>query len=44
MLQPQGGGGQRYGSKEQQVLELGSGEIAEQHEHFARCDQQSYKL
>jgi ribonucleoside-diphosphate reductase alpha chain len=34
----------RYGSKGQQVLELGSGETAEQHEHFARCDPQACKL
>ena len=34
----------RYGSKGQQVLELGMGETAAQHEHFARCDPQACKL
>ncbi len=34
----------RYGSKGQQVLELGIGETAAQHEHFARCDPQACKL
>jgi ribonucleoside-diphosphate reductase alpha chain len=34
----------RYGSKGQQVLQLGVGETAEQHEHFARCDPQACKL
>jgi ribonucleoside-diphosphate reductase alpha chain len=34
----------RYGSKGQQVLELGVGETAAQHEHFARCDPQACKL
>lgn len=29
----------RYGSKGQQVLELGEGESAEEREHFAQCDQ-----
>jgi ribonucleoside-diphosphate reductase alpha chain len=28
----------RYGSKGEQVLELGTGETVEQREHFARCD------
>ncbi|MCI0465340.1 MAG: adenosylcobalamin-dependent ribonucleoside-diphosphate reductase [Gemmataceae bacterium] len=34
----------RYGSKGQQVLELGTGETAEEHEHFARCDPEGCKL
>jgi ribonucleoside-diphosphate reductase alpha chain len=34
----------RYGSKGQQVLELGVGQTAAQHEHFARCDPQACKL
>jgi len=34
----------RYGSKGQQVLSLGTGETAEQHEHFARCDPHACKL
>ncbi len=28
----------RYGSKESQVLRLGSGELAQDYEHFARCE------
>jgi ribonucleoside-diphosphate reductase alpha chain len=34
----------RYGSKGQQVLTLGAGESALEHEHFARCDPQACKL
>lgn len=34
----------RYGSKGEQVLQLGVGETSEQHEHFARCDSQARKL
>jgi len=34
----------RYGSKGQQVLELGSEETPEEHEHFVRCDPQSCRL
>jgi ribonucleoside-diphosphate reductase alpha chain len=34
----------RYGSKGQQVLELGSDETPEEHEHFVRCDPQSCRL
>ncbi|MCA9018304.1 MAG: hypothetical protein KDA77_23485, partial [Planctomycetaceae bacterium] len=34
----------RYGSKGQQVLYLGTGESATQHEHFARCDPHDCKL
>jgi ribonucleoside-diphosphate reductase alpha chain len=28
----------RYGSKAEQVLEIGLGESVDQHEHFAKCD------
>jgi ribonucleoside-diphosphate reductase alpha chain len=34
----------RYGSKGEQVLQLGVGETPEQHEHFARCDPHACKL
>ena len=34
----------RYGSKGQQVLRLGVGETAAEHEHFARCDPHACKL
>ena len=34
----------RYGSKGQQVLELGEGESAVEREHFARCDPYACKL
>jgi ribonucleoside-diphosphate reductase alpha chain len=34
----------RYGSKRQQVLNLGVGESPEQHEHFARCDPHACRL
>jgi len=34
----------RYGSKGQQVLELGGQETPEAHEHFVRCDPQSCRL
>ncbi len=34
----------RYGSKQQQVLNLGTGETPEEHEHFARCDPHACKL
>jgi ribonucleoside-diphosphate reductase alpha chain len=34
----------RYGSKDQQVLELGTDETLEEHEHFARCDPHACKL
>lgn len=34
----------RYGSHGQQVLELGTGETAEQYDHFARCDPHACKL
>jgi ribonucleoside-diphosphate reductase alpha chain len=34
----------RYGSKGQQVLQLGVGETPEEHEHFARCDPEACKL
>src|SRR5262249_24709491 len=34
----------RYGSKGQQVLELGGQETPEEHEHFVRCDPQSCRL
>jgi ribonucleoside-diphosphate reductase alpha chain len=34
----------RYGSKGQQVLELGDGETVEEREHFARCDPHACKL
>ncbi|HMB03519.1 MAG TPA: hypothetical protein VKP69_07245 [Isosphaeraceae bacterium] len=34
----------RYGSKGQQVLQLGVGETPEEHEHFARCDPRACKL
>jgi ribonucleoside-diphosphate reductase alpha chain len=34
----------RYGSKEQQVLQLGTAETPTQHEHFARCDPEACKL
>jgi ribonucleoside-diphosphate reductase alpha chain len=34
----------RYGSKGQQVLELGAGETPEEHEHFSRCDPHDCKL
>jgi ribonucleoside-diphosphate reductase alpha chain len=34
----------RYGSKGQQVLELGEGESGEEREHFAQCDPYACKL
>jgi ribonucleotide reductase alpha subunit len=34
----------RYGSKGQQVLELGEGESAAEREHFAQCDPYACKL
>ncbi len=34
----------RYGSKGEQVLELGTGETVEEREHFARCDPSACKL
>jgi ribonucleoside-diphosphate reductase alpha chain len=34
----------RYGSKGQQVLELGEGESGEEREHFAQCDPYVCKL
>jgi ribonucleoside-diphosphate reductase alpha chain len=34
----------RYGSRAQQVLELGLDETADQHEHFARCDPHECRL
>jgi len=34
----------RYGSKGDQVLQLGTGETPEEHEHFARCDPAACKL
>lgn len=34
----------RYGSKDQQVLELGTGETPEEREHYARCDPHDCKL
>jgi ribonucleoside-diphosphate reductase alpha chain len=34
----------RYGSKSQQVLQLGAGETPQQLEHFARCDPHACKL
>jgi ribonucleoside-diphosphate reductase alpha chain len=34
----------RYGSKGEQVLQLGVGEMPEEHEHFARCDPHACKL
>lgn len=34
----------RYGSKRQQVLELGSGEAGHEREYFARCDPDACKL
>jgi ribonucleoside-diphosphate reductase alpha chain len=34
----------RYGSKGQQVLQLGVGETPEEHEYFARCDPEACKL
>lgn len=34
----------RYGSKQEQVLQLGVGETPEEHEHFARCDPHACKL
>ncbi len=34
----------RYGSKEQQVLELGMGEEPYEHEHYARCDPGACRL
>jgi ribonucleoside-diphosphate reductase alpha chain len=34
----------RYGSKGRQVLELGTEETSEAHEHFARCDPHACKL
>ena len=34
----------RYGSKGQQVLELGGEETPEEHEHFVKCDPQSCRL
>jgi hypothetical protein len=34
----------RYGSKGEQVLQLGVGETPEEREHFARCDPHACKL
>ncbi|MGE5194054.1 MAG: hypothetical protein ACM3U2_16285, partial [Deltaproteobacteria bacterium] len=34
----------RYGSRGEQVLNLGSGERPEEHEHFVRCDPHACKL
>jgi ribonucleotide reductase alpha subunit len=34
----------RYGSKTEQVLEIGFGEAAYEHEHFAKCDPGACKL
>jgi ribonucleoside-diphosphate reductase alpha chain len=34
----------RYGSKQEQVLRLGSNETAQDYEHFARCDPYACKL
>jgi ribonucleoside-diphosphate reductase alpha chain len=34
----------RYGSKDEQVLQLGAGETPEEYEHFARCDPHACKL
>jgi hypothetical protein len=34
----------RYGSKGEQVFELGVGETPEAHEHFATCDPYACKL
>jgi ribonucleoside-diphosphate reductase alpha chain len=34
----------RYGSKDEQVLRLGTGETPEEREHFARCDPHACKL
>jgi ribonucleoside-diphosphate reductase alpha chain len=34
----------RYGSKTEQVLQLGTGETPDEHEHFARCDPHACKM
>jgi len=34
----------RYGSREKQVLRVGSEESAQEYENFARCDPQACKL
>jgi ribonucleoside-diphosphate reductase alpha chain len=34
----------RYGSKSQQVLELGVGETVDEREHFVRCEPEACKL
>jgi ribonucleoside-diphosphate reductase alpha chain len=34
----------RYGSKTEQVFQLGTGEAPEEHEHFARCDPHACKM
>jgi ribonucleoside-diphosphate reductase alpha chain len=34
----------RYGSKTEQVLQLGTGASPEEHEHFARCDPHACKM
>jgi ribonucleoside-diphosphate reductase alpha chain len=34
----------RYSSKTEQVLQLGTGEAPEEHEHFARCDPHACKM
>lgn len=34
----------RYGSKGEQVLQLGMGETPDEHEHFARCDPHACKM
>ena len=34
----------RYGSKAQQVLQLGAGETPHEREHFVRCDPHACKL
>lgn len=34
----------RYGSKDQQVLQLGAEDSPQQHEHFARCDPEDCRL
>jgi len=34
----------RYGSKDEQVLNLGADEMPDQHEHFATCDPHACQL
>ena len=34
----------RYGSKSETVLELGAGEVPEEHEHFSKCDPGACRL